>query len=109
MNNFIVAVIILILIVGFTVFNSIYICSICDDIIAFIDEGRLKEAFLLWEEKKNYISYFVRDAEMDVVCAESQSLGSDTPIEDGEAVGMRFREAIGEIKDAEEFLLANIF
>lgn len=109
MNNFIVAIIILAVVIVFSVINSIYICSVCDDITALIDQNKLDEAKKLWEEKKDYISYFVRDAEMDVVSSEAEAIGSDTPIEDGEAVGMRFREAIGEIKDTEEFSLTNIF
>lgn len=109
MNNFIIAIIILALIIIFTVINSIYICSVCDDIIALIDEGRLEEAYSIWEEKKGYIAYLVRDAEIDVVTAETGSLGSDAAIEDGEAVGLRFRDAIQEIKNTEAFSAENIF
>ena len=50
MNNFIVAIIILAVVIVFSVINSIYICSVCDDITALIDQNKLDEAKKLWEE-----------------------------------------------------------
>jgi hypothetical protein len=108
MRNFIAAVTILLLIIIFTVFNSVYICSVCDDITNLIDEGKINEAKNLWNEKCGYISIFVRDAEIDVAMAESENLNSETPIEDGEAV-LKFREAVAEIKDSENPTFKNIF
>ncbi len=108
MGNFITALTILLLIIIFTVINSVYICSVCDDITSLIDEGKINEAKNLWNEKSGYISIFVRDAEIDVTMGEAENLNSETPIEDGEAV-LRFREAILEIKDSENPTFKNIF
>ena len=110
MDNFIIACIILVSIIIFTGVNSYMICDICDDIIALIDSGSDEEAKALWQEKRDYIAIFVRDAEIDVADSEVSSFGTGTAPEDGEAESgrMRFREAISEIRDCEKFNLQDI-
>lgn len=109
MRNFIIAVIILTVIIIFTVFNSIYICSICDDMIFLIDADNLQDAVTLWNENKDYISYFVHDSKIDTAIAESDTFGSDFRNKDDAEIKIRFREAICEIKDTEKSLPENIF
>ncbi len=111
MENFVISVILVSLMVIFTIFNCFYICSVCDEVIALIDENNTAEACRLWNEKRDYISIFVRDAEIDVVDSEAKALEEETPIEDGEAPAsaIRFREAVMEIKDSEKPTFFNIF
>ncbi len=105
MGNFICATVILILMIIFISVNSVIICNICDDITALIDTGEIEEAVKLWQEKKNYIALFVRDAEIDVVTAEASKIEQSTPIEDTEADpdSLGFREAVSEVKNSERF------
>ena len=105
MGNFIFTTVILVLMVIFISINSVIVCNICDDITALIDAGFLEEAAQRWQEKKNYIALFVRDAEIDVVTAEAMKIQQATPIEDAEAApdSMAFREAISEVKNSERF------
>ena len=111
MENFAIAVILVSLTVIFIAFNCFYICSVCDDIISLIDENKTEEACRLWNERRNYISIFVRDAEIDVVDSEASALEEETPQEDGEAPAsaMKFREAVLEIKNSEKPTFLNIF
>lgn len=105
MGNFICATVILILMVIFISVNSVMVCNICDEITALIDENDLEAAAELWQEKKNYISLFVRDAEIDVVTAEAMKAEGSTPIEDAESApnSLAFRDAVAEVKNSELF------
>ena len=111
MGNFICAVIIILALLLFVIINSVMICSICDDIIEFIDKGDTESAERLWSEKKNYISLFVRDAEIDVVTAEAEKLKKAIPPEDAEAETDAFalRDAIIEVKNSEFLNLQGLF
>ncbi len=111
MGNFITSVIILLLVISFTAINSTIICSICDEMVDLIDSGRSEQAIALWNEKREYIAIFVRDAEIDVVSSEAEALGRSVSLEDGEAeLGMmRFRESVLEIKNSEKVNFRNIF
>ncbi len=111
MENFLISVIIVLALAIFVIFNCFYICSICDDIILLLDSNCTEDACILWEEKKNYISIFVRDAEIDVVDSEAKALQEETPNEDGEAASsaMKFREAVLEVKNSETPTFFNIF
>lgn len=111
MGNFISAAIILAIVVAFTGINSAFICNKCDEIIALNDAGNTEEAIALWNESKAYFAIFIRDAEIDVVSSEAESLGESVSLEDGEAeLGrMRFSEAVKEIRDSEKIGLQNIF
>lgn len=110
MGNFICAVVILSLVVIFTGVNSVIICDICDDMIGLIDSGYTEEAKAIWIEKRDYISVFVRDAEVDVVNSEAESLGVEIPVEDAEAAAatLKFREAVVELRNSESPFLLNI-
>lgn len=103
MENFVIAIILLIIIILFTALNSFFICRICDDIIAFIDIGDTENAYKLWKEKKSYLALFIRDAEIDVVDSEANALSEETPVEDGEAEAgkLRFRDAVKELRNSE--------
>lgn len=111
MHNFIIAVILIVFIVIFTTVNSFYICSVCDDIEALLNEGKIEEAVELWNSKKYYISFFVRDAEMDVVSTEADNLLRHYSLEDGEAESakMSFSDAVNEIKLSEKLSFESIF
>ena len=111
MGNMILACILLAFVLIFTVVNSVVICNICDEIILLIDENKTEDALYLWNSKKNYIQYFVRDAEIDVISAEVENLGESVALEDGEAeMGkLRLREAVAEIINSESMTFSNVF
>ncbi|MBQ3230955.1 MAG: hypothetical protein IJB49_08060 [Clostridia bacterium] len=111
MNNFIIAIILIAVAVIFTAVNSFYICSLCDEITALAESGKYGEAIALWEKKRDYIAFFIRDAEIDVVNSEADSLVKSYSLEDGEAemAKMSFSEAISEIKHSEKLTLGSIF
>lgn len=111
MGNFITSIIILLAVIVFTAVNSSIICSLCDEMISLIDSGERDRAIELWNEKREYIAVFVRDAEIDVASAEAESTGESLPLEDGEAEPemLRFREAVEEIKNSEKLSFGNIF
>lgn len=111
MGNVIFASILLSVVIIFTAVNSVIICNICDEIIELIDNGDAESAIALWNAKKDYIQIFVRDAEIDVVSAESEALGESISLEDGEAeMGkLRLRDAVIEIKNSESITLKNVF
>lgn len=111
MGNFICSLILLSAIILFTVINSVIICNICDKMIELTENGNSEQAIILWQEHKYYISFFVRDAEIDVVTAEADALGESIELEDGEAeIGaLRFKEAVAEIKNSEKMTWGNIF
>lgn len=111
MGNFAVAVILISLLLIFTGVNSFFICSVCDELILLVDEEKIDEAKQLWDEKKDYLSFFVRDAEIDVVSAEFNGASEKIANEDGEAelsiTGLK--DAINELKHGEKPSLLNIF
>ena len=65
MGNFILAVIMLSALIIFTGVNSFYICDVCDDIIELTDQSKFQEAVSLWEANSDYISFFVKDSDID--------------------------------------------
>ena len=111
MGNFIIAVVLITLLLIFTGVNSFIISSICDELLSLVDEERIDEAKQLWEERKNYLSFFVRDAEIDVVSAEFNGASEKIANEDGEAELSitDLKDAINELKHGEKPTLANIF
>ena len=111
MGNFILASILLAFVIIFTAVNSFIVCGICDDITAYIDSGENEKAFELWNNKRKYISVFVRDAELDVVQAHVEKLTSETPLEDGEAESalLAFRDAVSEVYHSEYPTFYNVF
>lgn len=111
MGNFIIAIILIAVLVLFTGINSFVICSVCDELLLLIDEEKIDEAKLLWEEKKDYLSLFVRDAEMDVVSAELNGAAEKISNEDGEAEFSLtdLKDAINELKHGEKPSFTNIF
>lgn len=111
MHNFIIAVILIAFTLIFTVANSIYICSVCDNIQALLSEGKTEEAVELWESKRFYLSFFIRDAEIDVADTEAENLLKHYSLEDGEAemAKMSFSDAINEIKLSEKLSFESVF
>ncbi len=107
MGNFILAVIMLSALIIFTGVNSFYICDVCDDIIELTDQSKFQEAVSLWEANSDYISFFVKDSDIDDVDLQAQRiLNSQTPSNlDTES----FKAAIQEIKNSEKSNLKNIF
>lgn len=103
MDNLIVAAVILLFVIIFTAVNAFIICGICDEIIALVDKGELNSALALWEDKRLYISLFVRDAEIDAAdCAHFTAPNDET-------AASRFRESICEIRDTEHLCFSNVF
>lgn len=111
MGNFICSVILLTAVILFAVINSVIICNICGEMIDLAESGNISQAVAMWQEYKYYISYFVRDAEIDVVSAEADALGDSIELEDGEAeIGaLRFKEAVTEIINSEKMTFGNVF
>lgn len=111
MNNFIIAIVLIAVVVIFTAVNSVYICSVCDDIQALLSEGKTEEAVALWEQKKLYLSLFIRDAEIDVASTEADNLMRLYSNEDGEAemAKMSFSDAVDEIRLSEKLTFESIF
>ncbi len=111
MSNYIIALILVACVACFTVFNSVFITDICDDIQELLNENKAKEAVDLWNAKRSYIAIFVRDAEIDVVDAEAKGLESETPLEDAEAENaiLKFASAVNEIKQSEKLSFQTIF
>ncbi len=106
MGNFIISLVLVSIIVIFICFNCFYISSVCDDILALIDQNEFQEACEIWNRSKNYISIFVRDSEIDI---------ADSNIEDFSESGneyyieVYFRQSVLEIKDSEVPIFINIF
>ena len=67
MSNFIISLIAIFLIFIFVLINSVVICTICDKMLSLIDSGKIDEAVNLWNDKKYYLSFFVRDGEIDAI------------------------------------------
>lgn len=111
MGNFIVAVTLISLLLIFTGVNSFIVCSVCDELILLIEEENIDEAKRLWDEKKNYLSFFIRDAEIDVVSAEFNGASAKTANEDGEAESsiIDLKDAVNELMHGEKPTLHNIF
>ncbi len=97
MGNFICAASILTLTVLFVIVNTVIICNVCDEIINLLDQGQAEAAKELWEQKKGYISFFVKDKEIDAVDFEAEK-------ED-----LAFRDAISEIKTGNVLVWQSIF
>ena len=105
MRNFIVAAILLTLAIGFTVTNSIIICNTCDEMLEAIDSGDTERAVKTWEGRRDYISIFSRDSEIDAINAEIDKIGFDKSEENA----ARLYEVISELKDSEKIGVLNIF
>ena len=103
MGNFIISVIIIISIVIFTVWGSFAVCSNCEEFISLIKSDEIESAFALWEEKRGFISFFVRDFEIDLVTEKMKKL-CDSSTESESAI-----EAIDEIINAEQINFYNLF
>ncbi len=110
MENLIIAVVLSALIIIFTIFNSFYLCNTCDEIIRLIDNKQFPEARDLWEKKRNYISLFIRDGEIDLVDSEIQALEQSLcEGDDLSYMGTKFKEAVYEILHSEKPSFFNIF
>ncbi len=111
MNNFIIAIISVLLIFAFITINSFVICDICDDLIDYVEKEQLESAKDLWEKKKFYLSLFIRDAEIDVVTAEFNGVLEKTSIEDGESElnTTSLIDALNELKHSEKPSFNNVF
>lgn len=97
MENFICAVTLIIIIFIFVTVNSLIICNLCDKIIALAEGGDLSGAVSLWEEKKDYISFFAHDSNIDSVC-QAANIGAK-----------ELCDALREIREAEYLSVKNIF
>ncbi len=101
MRNFICAVLLLVFVFVFVGINSFIICRDVNEMIGLIDAGSVEEAICLWEEKRDYIAIFVRDAEIDAV---------DTVIvNNSDDIAQRLREAVEEVKNGEMLSLQSVF
>ncbi len=111
MENFIVAILLLVFIAIFAGVNSFIICDICDEMISLVENDKTEEAKKLWEDKRDYIAIFVRDAEVDVVDAEMDQASSSTANEDGEAESkkMSLVDSIKELMHGEKPNFEDIF
>ncbi|MBO5767490.1 MAG: hypothetical protein J6R45_02470 [Clostridia bacterium] len=104
MDNFVIAIILLVLVFVFTAASGVLISSLCDRIIGLCDSGSVKEALSLWNEYKNAVSFFVRDSEIDTADTFASKF------ESGDASALpRFIESISEIKATERFGFLNLF
>lgn len=111
MRNLIISCILLALVVGFTAISSYNVCRICDEMISLVDAGEIGKAYEIWQGSADYISFFVRDAEIDVVTAELEGVYKSLPIEDGEreAACIALRDAINEIRRSEQPSFRSVF
>lgn len=111
MRNLIVACILLASVVSFTAISSARVCSICDEMISLVDAGEIDKAGELWQKNCDYIAYFVRDAEIDVVTAELEGVYESFAVEDGEreAACVALRDAINEISHFERLSFRSVF
>lgn len=111
MDNFIISIILLAAVLIFTGINSFVICGMVDEITELIDNDEFEKARELWEKRRNYISLFVRDAEIDVVNAEMNASGEGKENEDGEAElsVTDLKDALSELRHGEKPSLFNIF
>ncbi len=111
MSNFVCAVILLSVALLFTGINSVIICNICDEMIELIDNGNAEKAKEIWYDRRDYLSFFIRDAEIDVVTAEAEAYSKEIAREDGEieAAATSFRDAITELRHGELPSFLNVF
>ncbi|HOJ47382.1 MAG TPA: DUF4363 family protein [Bacillota bacterium] len=111
MKNFIIAVILLVLMIGFVTVNAIVIDNITDKLIEMAD-GDINELEKYWEEKYYYISMSTHLdilEQADISLVEMKSYLESGNEEEYLAAKQRFLNAVDEIKTGEKLVFYNIF
>jgi hypothetical protein len=111
MKNFIVAIILLILVIGFVITNAIVISNITDKLFEMAD-GNINELEKYWEEQYYYISISTHSSvleDADIAVGDMKSYLESGNTEEYEAAKERFKNAVDEIKTGEKVALYNIF
>lgn len=111
MGNTVLAFLLVLFVVIFTGVNSFFVCEICDRLIYLIQTEDYAELEAFWEEKRPYLSMFIRDAEIDSAEAEIKNLNIAIAFEDGEAETAKTSliDAINELKNFEKLSAENLF
>lgn len=111
MKNFVIALILLILIIAFTIVNSVIITNIADKLIQMVN-GDINQLADYWQEKYYYISISTHSAvleEADIAISDMRAYLETESYEDYNAAKKRFLNAVDEIKTGEMAVLYNIF
>lgn len=111
MKNFIIAVILLVLVIGFVAVNAVVIANITDKLIEMSD-GDINELEKYWEEKYYYISMSTHCdilEQADISLVEMKSYLESGNQEEYRAAKERFLNAVDEIKTGEKLVFYNIF
>ena len=101
MGNFIIAVILIISVLLFTLVNGVIINNICDEALCLLSCGEYTRAAELLRKKTSYLSFFVRDSELDRMCDELDRLEISLINGEAEPDLRALLNAINEIKDRE--------
>ncbi len=110
MGNFKCAIVILALTILLVFVNSVIIHNICDNIISLAENGQTEEAKSLWEKRKDYISFFTRDVEVDLVEAAAQKMNTEgVEKADAQMHIFAFCEGVSEIRDTNHLNWYNLF
>lgn len=111
MKNFIIAIVLLVLVIGFVTYNAIMIDNITDKLIELAD-GDINELQKYWAEKSYYISMSTHLdilEQADISLVEMKSYYESGNEEEYLAAKQRFLNAVDEIKTGEKLVLYNIF
>jgi hypothetical protein len=112
MRSTIIAIILLVLVVGFVVINAFVMADITDKIIKLTDESTIYELKEYWDKKSYYISISTHLEvleEADKSLTDMISYHESGSEEEYIAAEKRFENAIDEIATGEKISFYNIF
>ena len=111
MKNFIIALILLVLVIGFVIMNAFIITNITDKLIEMSD-GDVNELDKYWQGKFYYISMSTHLdilEQADVAIIDMKSYFESGNVEEYQVSKKRFLNAVDEIKTGEKLVFYNIF
>ena len=111
MRNTVLAFIIVFAITCMIIANSANITRICRETGALIDSGNYREAAEKWERSRDYLSLFLRDAEIDAADLHARGLMAalDSGSANAEEHAVGFRDALEEIIACETVSFLGVF
>ena len=111
MKSFIIAIVLLVLVIGFVIVNALIVAKTTDKLILMAD-GDVNELEKYWEEKYYYISMSTHCdilEQADISVGDMKSYFESGNQEEYLASKERFLNAVDEIKTGEKLVFYNIF
>lgn len=112
MKSTIIAIVLLVLVIGFVIINAFIVSGICKELITLTEEASLKELKEYWDKKSYYISLsthlsVLEDADKALVEMQAyQETGDEVEFN---ASKKKFLNALDEISTGEKVNFYNIF